>query len=419
MLECEPDTRNVTDTEPAGMALIARRKAVVNMESTPKNTQESLQTHLDNATLALALPVGRRLFENGHFAFAALSAPAHLPLHEAKMTVSPLDVRTALPERLLAEASLLTGLGVVAEALRGLWARTEAFFVHLATSELNHVDALPVPTARLAGDVLAYLATPHAPDANLATASEAWKSRLTTTLGRATACPADFAGFLSLEEEATLRSVAFGILVQAETLDRALRGFAKIRITSLTPTPSGSAGSPASLETRTRARKALFTAVLGGETTLASSGHTSLLEGRPVDACLAVEASLLQSQHLLDLLRHDVEASRTKGAGSGHRDMALENAAYGAALERQLRLQGVDAMEATTLVREVVAYAAHHASPCAEILDDEMLRMAPRISREALVRARLHVRHDDRDYPLSVAARNALLVFANTGRTQV
>lgn len=388
------------------------------MESTPKNTQESLQTALDEAALAVALPVGRRLFENGHFAFATLSASAHLPLSEAKLVVTPQDIRTMLPHRLPEEASLLAGLSFLRTALQTLWNRTEAFFVHLATSELNHVDALPVSTARLAGDALAYLASaqPTVPEGHaVSQAAAAWGARLAQALAKPSSSPTDFSGFLTLNEEATLRKEVFLALVSAETLGRALQSFAKIRLTSLAAAHPERAGSPGWLAAHTHARKALFNAVLDGEPMFASQGHAALLADHSLETCLATEALLHHGQTLLGLLRQDVEASRLTKAGSGHRDLALENAAYVASLERQLLLQGIETDDAKTLVHEALAYASHHGSPCADLLDDEMLRMAPRVSREALVRARLHVRHDDRDYPLSVAARNSVLELCSLG----
>jgi hypothetical protein len=381
---------------------------MVNTESEVKNLQESLQDHLDSACLALGLTVGRRLFESGHFSFAALSAARALSLAEAKEIVSATEARSHLPGRLVREAETLASLRYLASATGILGETIEAFLAFLAHTELNHVDSLPVPTARLAADALAYLAIASGGRARLSATLAAfertaatWEERLARALGNSHPTPLSFDGLLGPAEERLLLDALVVLAERTEALHRALCRLARTRLLAPGNLPWAS--------DRARARDTLFALVVDKPSQDAETALSHLVEGRAREAALSLQESIARTAALEAALRSEHMTGRDAAPGSARRDLTLENAAYVESLGRQLRLQGVDAAEADDLSRATLDYASHHGSPCAEILDDELARLGPRIPREALVRARLRVRHEDRDYPLSVAARSAIL----------
>lgn len=87
------------------------------------------------------------------------------------------------------------------------------------------------------------------------------------------------------------------------------------------------------------------------------------------------------------------------------RSLYLENYVYTERLRAQLVALGEKFEEAQKLTASLFSYATRNQVACTEIIDNEAANFNPSISRDIVVRARMEVRLNDINFPLSVAHR--------------
>jgi hypothetical protein len=87
------------------------------------------------------------------------------------------------------------------------------------------------------------------------------------------------------------------------------------------------------------------------------------------------------------------------------RQIPTENFFYADGIRRSLHQLGESLEDALTCAEKLLQYCADSGVAAAELIDDEIWSLYPRINRENLKQARLKVRHSDDQFPLSVAHR--------------
>ncbi len=91
------------------------------------------------------------------------------------------------------------------------------------------------------------------------------------------------------------------------------------------------------------------------------------------------------------------------------RHLEGENYLYSMSLAARLVQLGEALDDAEKIARSTFEYATKNRVPCLEVLDEEILKSAPVVRKDALARARLEVKLNAVDFPLSVAAKDRVL----------
>jgi hypothetical protein len=91
------------------------------------------------------------------------------------------------------------------------------------------------------------------------------------------------------------------------------------------------------------------------------------------------------------------------------RHLEGENYLYSMSLAARLVQLGEALDDAEKIARSAFEYATKNRVACLEVLDEEILKSAPVVRKDALARARLEVKLNAPDFPLSVAAKDRVL----------
>jgi|GEM_PF-5212104 len=390
------------------------------METRRKNSAipqgASLCETIDQAAHLTALVAGRRLFECGHFSFAPLSAAKALPPNEALEVVSLEEARRLLPGTLLGESRALSAVFWVEERVQRLRTGLRSHLAHLALTELNHIQSEPT-TAGLAAACLGYLDALPVADARIsARVTALWQERFARALAAQHGVPLDFDSLLSPIDRADLGGVVISLASSVEGLLHCLSHFGERRLLQTPPPPPVSAQEDLEeYEGLLAARAHFLTSTLELRRAADLAGaHHALLQGDVANACLVIDERVSCAEDAA------TELARLEKKSGLHvlreRNLVLENFHYVRALSRQLQLLGSDGSDARALEKALFAYANEHATGASELLDDEIARLTPRLSRDTISTARVRVRHDDPSYPLSVASREDVVRAAQAGQ---
>lgn len=117
---------------------------------------------------------------------------------------------------------------------------------------------------------------------------------------------------------------------------------------------------------------------------------------------LLAESILMQIKVCLDVWDKN-ETHRSARVKS--RQIGTENFFYADGIRRSLYQLGESLDDAMSCAEKLLQYCSDSGVAAAELIDDEIWSLYPRINRENLKQARLRVRHSDGQFPLSVAHR--------------
>jgi hypothetical protein len=127
-----------------------------------------------------------------------------------------------------------------------------------------------------------------------------------------------------------------------------------------------------------------------------------LMERHFYEFALLADNVLLQIQAHLEVWDKN-EIHRSARVKS--RQINTENFFYADGIRRSLYQLGESLDDAMTCAEKLLQYCSDSGVTAAELIDDEIWSLYPRINRENLKQARLRVRHSDDQFPLSVAHR--------------
>ena len=379
--------------------------------------------------------VGRKLFEGGHFSFASLSACQGMHLEEAEKLVSSEEARRTLPESFIWEVETFETLNQVNNALQNLHGQLCEFLSTAARTGLNAMDDYP-SQSKLASSALRNLVhEPHlsSPSSNWAASAkfkelqENWNSGLSNFLTKFKPSPQDLCCFLLRAQREQLFYVAMGFSQHLNAISLSLLHYARGRLLTSQSSPIWSFRFKYNqIEQSLNLRETIFESLVQFQPAWLFKIQSMIMEDKIPPASQEMHDRLLQLNELYQLLHRQEKnvwlgknaalSTAPSTASSTHLDLdespatkenvtACANFCFVKALGRQLFAHGVEPKDCRHLEEKLFEYAGQHKSFVAEILDDEILRLAQNITQEQLAEAKLRVRLEDEEYPLSVSFR--------------
>ena len=98
-----------------------------------------------------------------------------------------------------------------------------------------------------------------------------------------------------------------------------------------------------------------------------------------------------------------------------NRDITLESLIYAERLAFCLAQQGETAEDIAIMQKKLFELCLKNNTKISHLLETELLQLNPRLRKESIIHAQLHLRLNDLDYPLSAAYRKQILEIAQIG----
>ncbi len=397
------------------LPLIVRGRAVVNIELLPKNAaaQIPVGTVVDTVVVRLGRLLTNKLLESGNTQAAELLAyeqdQSPTP-EECDLYLGQMDCEIIHNFRNLATLSALQGRYALVED------RLLSILAQRARRELNTISEDPPLATRLAQEMENLLATSlmRGPSAlDVATLKNKHTSNLQLRCTELMAKPTITWTDVIKADKALPASdllfwanrISFAITVLEGTIHRLDPHFGK------DPAEEGVRGAPASftqlVKYKHRPLHRLPLRTLAAQRLQSNrwdDDASRLLTERNFHA-FGICADVVLTQLFERLTAWDKNeihrSSRVKP-----RQIETENFYYADSIRRSLHQLGESIEDALTCAEKLLHYCSDSGVAAAELMDDEIWSLYPRINRENLKQARLRVRHSDLYFPLSVAHRD-------------
>lgn len=383
------------------------------MENAQKKDTPKLKKSLDAMALHVSIDLAQRLAEGGLLNLAHISAhKSHSQELDASFGAEAcaIEVESHAGTTLITDLLELKAISMLHDLIVSFERQLLTVFSYQARREINTVAVFPPASTHAAKSSEALLSTsvasgPVAPlyESLWNRISAASAETLAQILKKKSVSRAEVRSFKTAECEISLLSMCYFLLSSAECLAISLRNLSEnVTTFSLFPLRNTGEGLYQKYGDYLKHREQIL------DLQLASSREWSLDKARQltfdrkyIQFCLELESKIEQWTHLLDNLNR---MSQSLGQ-TMIRDRAteIENYLYVDRLSVHLRGYGETTEEVNRLSELLFKYSIEKNVSCSEIMDEEILRMNPRINKENICRSRLELRMNDRHFPLSVA----------------
>lgn len=393
---------------------------MVNSEVNSFSEADPLHRTIENTQVFLALELGRRLFDGGAHEFAEVTAQTAQTFSSREFGRSPSEWLTRIQARtgsfFVNQYLEVLALDKELARLKQVELGTFRYFSAVAQKHLNVIDAIP-SSAVLASRSLEDLVSKSFFRKELAGSGRALWERVTsqyqnTLVGliqKETLAVEDFASIENPELESHLAYVAHemmtSIAVVAHTLDFWLTRSPSFSVNNFRMSDDRVvARTQAYLELRERC---LHNHDCDRQRHLLHKARSLVISRDFLEFSKVMDEQLSSLEQLVgDLLELD---AKVVCIPLRETTLHIESLAFVDAFARQLKAFGEPADEAEKLKESLFKYSLRCKVPCADVLDEEILKLSPMVRKENVTRAKLELRLNDPRYPLSVFSKDNIL----------
>lgn len=377
------------------------------------------QTLLKTRTF-LAVEFGRRLFAAGLHEFAELASQVSKNKDEVHFSRSAGDWLSKLGQR---SGSLFfhqfveaTALESVLRSLRSLERGALKYFASLSQKNLNVIDGMPSTSQLSARSLECVLAASFFRASDATGARTGWERHaarlekgLVTALAKNQLDASDCQGLALHEHEGELATVGLCIIASLETLTHTL-DFWLTRAPTIQP--GGFRLDDERLVARTRAFIELRERCLNDYDCergrhLLHKARSLVLARRFEDFAQVVTEQLAALQRLVSTLSE--LDSKAISVPVRENTLTYESLVYVEAFANKLKSLGEVSDDVDKLKESLFNYSMRCKVPCGDVLDEEVVKLAPLLRKESITRAKLELRLNDPQYPLSVVSKETIM----------
>jgi hypothetical protein len=363
--------------------------------------ERHLSEELAHHGFKLAGLLGRKLFESGHYHFAEASAVCGLSLEVAQGVARLEDLAAQFDARLWNGLRALQALIYSVELCIRLDRDFFGFLETTAKSDLNRIRTRPT-FSEIGLSIQQFLSAEKKALKNtlldcsvgLEKLHAEWQVNLESCLEKSKIGPVSLVQLLPLAFEPAVVEIVTDLKLHMEILNRWQSHFYNALLGTYQPFGFKSTREPFARAVRDFDALRVHTLL----TTKQDFQRPHKESTEAVTFAFSNLEFLFIGFSLIQLAREDL----LHFAEQPSQALLNENFYYAEALEKQLRSMGLDAKIAGQLNFKLFNYCEGHATRAMDLLDDELQKLCPMVSKEMITAARLKVRLEDVSFPLSV-----------------